>query len=760
MDPSPTAEIPIDALYREALVQLQARHFEQAEAYFQQVLQAQPDHADALRDLGILYYLQAQYATALPYLQQAVIQAPEQAMQYYSLGLVLEQLGQIEPAIAAYQQALDRDGRHVDAANQLGNLLQQHQQFDRAAACYRQIIATVPNYYGSYLNLGNVLLQQGQIEAAIATYQQALQLQPQDPDTLYNLGVAQMAQGHVSEAATCFAASFQAQKEYTTAIQYYLQVTAAGAGDAALYLAFASCYQALQQYEDAINTYQQGIARFPNSILLHLHHIWLLRDCGLTEAAIAAAEAACQALPDEVGLRLEWQRLLPILYETPEEIEAYRQRFARELEAVLASIALDTPAQWAAALRGIGYNTNFYLQYQCRNDRDLQVRYGEFIHQVMQANYPHWSQPLTVPPIRNGKIRVGYVSAFFVNNTAVTWAVGWLKYRHRDDFEIYSYYTGAETDQITETFRIYSDVWHHIPNDLEAVCQQIRQDDLHILVYLDLGMYGLNLQMAGLRLAPVQCAARAHPITPGIPTIDYFLSSDLMEPEEAQSHYAETLIRLPGIGVSYEKPETPAQIRSRAEQQLRQDAIVYLSSQTIFKYLPQYDLLFPQIALQVPQAQFVFISPTNGLIKQQLARRLQRAFASYGLESQDWCVIVPRQDKVGFASLNYNADVFLDTLDWSGDNTALHAIAFGLPIVTRPGQWMRGRHAYAFLRVLQVEATIARDEAEYVAIAVRLGLDRQWRDQIKQQMAARADLLYDDRVSLQALEDFYCQVVL
>ncbi|WP_257237152.1 hypothetical protein [Nostoc sp. 'Peltigera malacea cyanobiont' DB3992] len=123
-----------------------------------------------------------------------------------------------------------------------------------------------------------------------------------------------------------------------------------------------------------------------------------------------------------------------------------------------------------------------------------------------------------------------------------------------------------------------------------------------------MGMNPQTLQMAGLRLAPVQCVAWGHPVTTGLPTIDYFLSSELMEPENGQEHYSEKLIRLPNIGVSYPKPYIPPVIKTRSYFQLLDDAVIYLCCQAPFKYLPQYDFIFAEIARRVPQAKFVFFA--------------------------------------------------------------------------------------------------------------------------------------------------------
>ena len=59
-------------------------------------------------------------------------------------------------------------------------------------------------------------------------------------------------------------------------------------------------------------------------------------------------------------------------------------------------------------MEGIGYRTNFYLQYQGQNDTLLQKQYGDFVHQVMAISYPEWVKPLSKNiQSKNRKIRVG-----------------------------------------------------------------------------------------------------------------------------------------------------------------------------------------------------------------------------------------------------------------------------------------------------------------------------------------------------------------
>jgi len=248
-------------------------------------------------------------------------------------------------------------------------------------------------------------------------------------------------------------------------------------------------------------------------------------------------------------------------------------------------------------------------------------------------------------------------------------------------------------------------------------------------------------------------------VTSGLPTVDYFLSSSLMEPENGQSHYTEALVCLPNLGIAYPSPQISAPTKTRGDLGLREEGIIYLCSQTLFKYLPQFDYTIAAIARQVPACQFVFIARPNRYIAEQFRQRMQRSFAAAGLDSEEYCRILPPQDQQSYWNLNQVSDIFLDSLGWSGGHTTLEAIACSLPVVTCPGELMRSRHSYGILKMLGVTATIAASEAEYIAIAVRLGTDQQWRRQIVEQIIQGRPGLYDDQTCVAALEEFYQRVV-
>jgi predicted O-linked N-acetylglucosamine transferase (SPINDLY family) len=528
------------------------------------------------------------------------------------------------------------------------------------------------------------------------------------------------------------------------------------AGNPSAYLDLAN---ALGKDPSCLDLLREGLANCTPDINLYKRAIKELWKANRTDEALEVIRRAEGVLPDANFLKFGAALILPILYETPEQIRYYRERFTSGLKSLIAGVDLDTPEARRSALDVISWRTNYHLAYQGQNDRELQTQYGQLVHRIMAANYPEWTQPLHMPsPPVNGKIRVGYVSMLFQRHTVSKFFLGWLTEHDRNRFEVYTYHLGewAATDEA----RRASDRFRHIPGDLERTCRAILADNLHILVFLDLGMFALMTQLAALRLAPIQCATWGHPVTSGLPTVDYFLSSELMEPKDGQDHYSERLIRLPGIGVCYPRPVIPRPLlnKPRSHFGLRDDRTVCWCGQSNYKYLPQHDDLFARIAKRLPCVEFAFVV-SRASVGEHLRRRLERGFAAEGIRAEDHCVMVPFLHALDYWNLYFVSDIFLDSLEFSGGATTLEAIASGLPVVTVPGRFMRGRQSYAILRQLDVTETIARDKEEYVDIAVRLGSDKGWRAQVREKMKANHARLYSDTTCVHALEDFFRSAV-
>jgi predicted O-linked N-acetylglucosamine transferase (SPINDLY family) len=100
------------------------------------------------------------------------------------------------------------------------------------------------------------------------------------------------------------------------------------------------------------------------------------------------------------------------------------------------------------------------------------------------------------------------------------------------------------------------------------------------------------------------------------------------------------------------------------------------------------------------------------------------------------------------------ADAFLDTIGFSGFNTAMQAVECALPIVTKEGRFMRGRLASGILRRMGVPELIAQSSEEYVALAAKAATDTQYRTSIRRRIEAQRDVLFEDEAPIRAVEDF------
>jgi CRISPR-associated protein Csy1 len=256
-----------------------------------------------------------------------------------------------------------------------------------------------------------------------------------------------------------------------------------------------------------------------------------------------------------------------------------------------------------------------------------------------------------------------------------------------------------------------------------------------------------------MRLAPVQCAGWGHPVTTGQAAIDHFLTCGEMEPPEAQSHYTENLVALPGIGTRYERPAAP-RATSRAAAGLPPSGHLYLCPQSLFKIHPDNDALFARVLAADPTGRLVFFRDHDDPITEHFRQRLCGVLASQGIDGAARTLFLPRVGHGEYLQVNALCDVMLDTLHWSGGNTSLDALASGLPLVTLPGRFMRGRQSYAMLRLAGLDDLVAKDADDYVRIAVRLATDRAWREAVAARLRDAVPRLFDDRAPIAALEAF------
>ena len=735
--PPPPAPSPTVPAFATALRHHEAGRLMAARTIYEAILADAPNHVDALHLLGLIDITQGAPAHAIPRIERALVLSPDNAAYHNSLGLAHRALGNQEEALRQFRIAARLRPDSPEILSNLATALRDLGRGTEALVQYRLAAHHAPGMAEIWYNLANALAENdGAGPEAEACYRRAVTLCPGHADAQANFGRWLMLAGNFAAASL-----------------HLGQATRLAPGNVAAWNNLGVVNQELGRASTAESCYRQAIARDTTFSEASYNLGCLLSGDNRVEEALACHDTAIAVDPACGRARLALcMAQLPILAASTTEMATRRRHYAAQLARLA---ALSRSAEGARILApALGTTQPFFLPYQGIDDRALMAEYGQMAWRVMEATQP---VQLPAPPPRPGeRIRVGIVSGYFCDHTIFRlFLEGWISKLDRARFEVIGVHTGKVHDAQTEWAEAQCDQFIRGMPSPGAWRAAIMETAPHALLYPEIGMDPMSFRLAAQRLARLQCVAWGHPETTGLPTLDCFLSSALMEPEGADGFYTERLVRLPGIGVHYTPDATRLPATTRAEFGLRDDVTLFWSGQALHKYHPDHDAIFPRIAAAVGDCQFVFIDfAKSASITAAFRARLAASFAAHGLDAARHCVFLPPMSQSRFIAAAALADAVLDTPGWSGGKSTLDLLATDPVIVTWPGSFMRGRHSAAILRQIGCEETIAGSADEYVSIAARLALDPDWRRALRARVAAGKARAWRDQSSITALEEF------
>lgn len=422
---------------------------------------------------------------------------------------------------------------------------------------------------------------------------------------------------------------------------------------------------------------------------------------------------------------------VPRVARSEEEIEDSRHAFVQAMWDFKA--AAFPPSE---AFDALSIHQTMSLTYQGLDDLKIMGEHGKLVADIARRALPEFrSAPKRK---RGGKLRVGYLSANLNRSNGGHWALGWLK-NHGPDIETFCFLVGWRSDGITAQFKEHADHFYWLTRNVVENARFVRSLGLDVLIFTDIGLHARNTQYSAMRLAPIQCTAWGHPDTTGLPTIDYYLSSEAMEPEDGQQFYSEKLVRLPRLGLCYPRSSVEPSSLDRAHFGIPESEKLLLMGQANMKMLPQHDRIYAQICERVGSPLTLLESSSPGD-----AKVLKNRLAGAGVPTR-W---LPYQQVPDYLALMKLADVSLDTPMWSGGNSTIQALTLGTPVVTLPGPFMRSRHSFAMLNLANASGLVAKDMAGYIELACDFDRQREAMSRVN------PDALYEDVAVVKELDEF------
>lgn len=706
-----------------------------AQSHYQRAAKLDPGNSDAWHLLGVAALQTGALPLAVKHLRACVKLSPKHAEAHNNLGVALRRLGKHRDSVGAFRAALGARDRYVEAAYNLGLALESTGDVAGAEHAYRHALLWRANYVDAAINLGNLFRRQARYAEALPLLETAQRLAPDRAQTNGNLAGLLTDLGRPNEAVRYAQAAVGIEPRHA---QWWRILGVA---------------QRLQHdVEHAIESLTKATALANEDDVARIELGMALQEAGAIEEA-RAAYAAVRTPPPGASERLRWTAALslPAIYRDDAEVDAERVRFGEGLAALESGLKLDSREHLVAAYHAVCGVTPFHLHYQPRNNTDLQCRFGDLVARVTSKLAPELTEACDGKPrAHGGRVRVGFVSSHLMQHTVSRYFSNLITELDPKRFDVRVWYSGEKRDSSTDAIAGKVSQFVYANEDALVSARSIRASQLDVLIYPEIGMDPRHQVLAALRLAPVQCALYGHPATSGAANIDYFLSGAALEPDGADAHYRERLVRLPGIGTCPLPPPTPGD--GAWYDTYAAKSTLLLCLQNYIKLVPEYDAALARIVAETG-ARIGFFT-RNPPLERRFRQRIEAAFKSSGVDAAKHLVFIPVQKHADYLAGIARAPLVLDSPWFSGGSTSLDAFRVGTPVLAWEGEMARGRQTAGMLRMMDVDGLTAADADGYVARCVELLRDRDALAQKRARISERRASLFEDTAPVAALADF------
>lgn len=497
--------------------------------------------------------------------------------------------------------------------------------------------------------------------------------------------------------------------EFSDAIEVLHRALEQDSDDPYIHLNLSHCYLSLRQHQLAQNHAKKACELHPNEARNWLN---LSSACYHVEDLEPGAEAALRALelqPNLPGALTNLGTIRKAQGQVRESIGFFRR-------------ALQADPQRAMM------HTNLLLAMlydeDVSADQVKDVALG-FARQFEEPLKRHW-KPHSNLPLPERRLRVGFVSPDFTSHAVMYFAEPVITRLPRQQFEVFCYSTVPAGDSVTQRVKSLADRFRNIPeHQPDTSAGIIRDDQIDVLIDLAGHTAKTGLPAFAYRPAPVQVTWLGYPGTTGLESIQWRITDHTADPQDADSHYTEKLVRMPGcfavyrphirhhldrFDERYEVARTPA---------LSNGFITFGSCNNIAKVGERCIDAWSRILRLVPGSKMLIEG--KDFAKTSATQRLRTQFAAHGID-EERLIFVPRDTRRQYLTY-HDIDIALDTFPLTGGTTTFDCLWMGVPIVSIIGKTFRERLSTSILYHGGFKEDLCADVDAYVARAVALAAD-------------------------------------
>jgi protein O-GlcNAc transferase len=741
------AESDLAALAAHAVAYHQRGALAEAEKRYAAILEAHPDHFDALHLLGVLRQQQGNSAEAARLIGAALKMNPRSVEALCNFAAVLNALACHSEAIAACEQALAIQPEHVEALCKRGSALLALQRFEEALTDFDRALAVRPDLLTALSYRGNALVRLDRLEEALADFDRTIAIKPDHLEALISRGNTLMLLDRAEEALAAFDKVIAARPDHAMVLgNRALALTELGRYEEAL----ANFVNALRlvpdnvswldgcgnvlmflgRDADAVASFDKALALAPDQFEVLGHRAEALQKLRRHDEAVATYDRILATNPDNVDALFNRGKSLWTMGRITDAIASYERATAlddpRALgELVFCRLAM---ADWAGvdelagrlrAAVDAGHFLHSFATIALEFHPADQLKVVKSLARDIIAAAP---KPFIHPKAAYAdKLRIAYLSSDFRQHP-VGAAIAELIERHdRTRFEIVGVSLGPD-DGSDNRVRIVKalDRFHDVVSDTDRnIAKLLNDSNVHIAVDLNGLTEGFRPGVFACRPAPIQVNYLGFPGTTGAEHMDYILADETVLPLDQQPFIAEKIVHLPDCyHVNDATRHISAYVAPRSDLGPPDQGMVFCCFNQTFKIAaPTFDIWMRLLA-RVPGS-VLWLSEMNDLAQ----ANLRREAAARGVDP-DRLIFAPRMINVADHLARHRAaDLFLDTLPYNAHSTTCDALWAGLPVLTCTGNTFAGRVATSMLKAIGLPELVTSNLEDYEALALRLATD-------------------------------------